>query len=33
MRALDELLSVKLPALHAHLAATQCDVSLIATDW
>lgn len=33
MLALDELLSQKLPLLHAHLANTECDISLIATDW
>ncbi len=33
MLALDELLSQKLPQLHAHLKNTDCDISLIATDW
>mmetsp|Transcript_23386 Transcript_23386/g.51328 ORF Transcript_23386/g.51328 Transcript_23386/m.51328 type:complete len:402 (-) Transcript_23386:579-1784(-) len=33
MRALDELISNKLPRLHAHLKATDCDISIIATDW
>ncbi len=33
MRALDELLGHKLPKLHAHLEATMCDISLLATDW
>lgn len=33
MRALDELLLQKLPRLHAHLVAKECDISLFATDW
>uniref|UniRef100_A0A7S0RDZ9 Rab-GAP TBC domain-containing protein n=1 Tax=Chlamydomonas leiostraca TaxID=1034604 RepID=A0A7S0RDZ9_9CHLO len=33
MRALDELLGHKLPRLHAHFVAKDCDISLIATDW
>lgn len=33
MKALDELIANKLPKLHAHLVATECDISLIATDW
>ena len=33
MKALDELISHKLPRLHAHLEATMCDINIIATDW
>lgn len=33
MKALDELVMHKLPRLHAHLLATDCDISLFATDW
>lgn len=33
MRALDELISQKLPRLHAHLQAIDFDISMIATDW
>jgi len=33
MQALSELVSQKLPRLHAHLEQTFCDISIIATDW
>eukprot|EP00798_Chlamydomonas_sp_ICE-L_P007738 gene7738-914_t len=33
MNALDELISNKLPRLHAHLNVTDCDISILATDW
>eukprot|EP00877_Chromochloris_zofingiensis_P004450 jgi/Chrzof1/14005/Cz08g20260.t1 len=33
MRALGDLIAAKMPQLHAHLQATGCDVSLLATDW
>lgn len=33
MKALDELISEKLPRLHAHLQDLEADVSIIATDW
>jgi hypothetical protein len=33
MKALFELIKEKLPRLHAHMIATETDISLIATDW
>jgi hypothetical protein len=33
MRALEDLMSTKLPRLAAHMAALEADVSIIATDW
>ncbi|KXZ54436.1 hypothetical protein GPECTOR_5g89 [Gonium pectorale] len=33
MRALDELIAGKLPRLHAHFAAIDFDISMLATDW
>ena len=33
MKALDELIALKLPRLSAHLQALEADVSILATDW
>uniref|UniRef100_A0A1D2AGT9 Rab-GAP TBC domain-containing protein n=1 Tax=Auxenochlorella protothecoides TaxID=3075 RepID=A0A1D2AGT9_AUXPR len=33
MRSLHALVATKLPALHDHLAALRCDMSILATDW
>ena len=33
MKALDELIRIKLPRLHAHLELLEADVSVVATDW
>ncbi|EFJ51322.1 hypothetical protein VOLCADRAFT_120512 [Volvox carteri f. nagariensis] len=33
MRALDELISTKLPRLHEHFTAIDLDISMLATDW
>ncbi|MEW5309256.1 MAG: hypothetical protein WDW38_001154 [Sanguina aurantia] len=33
MRALDELITTKIPKLHAHFQAVELDISIIATDW
>lgn len=33
MKALDELIALKLPRLSAHLHALEADVSILATDW
>jgi hypothetical protein len=33
MKALDELMSHKLPRLYQHFQQVECDISIIATDW
>lgn len=33
MKALDELITTKIPKLHAHFRAVELDISIIATDW
>jgi hypothetical protein len=33
MKALDELIRIKLPRLAAHLAALEADVSVVGTNW